>query len=655
MAESEQTFLFSKFQKTEPADFSELDLATDCKITYDQKNLYLRWEVEIDENFKAGNFTSRERQPEADYLALELITQNSDFAYGFMFFPLENKIDYVRDQNMATNISWDSRYQYSSQLSENLWIVQAVIPVNNLRFAPEPPHRWKIVLSRFLKQQEATYSAPAISTKMGKDYFRQASEIVIEEKFSRNLNLFLRPYYVGVVNLQNTEDYDSKYGCDFSIDPSASSKLKFTINPDFSDIPLDNATDIYNLKYPFALTENRYFFVEDINAFNTTKELFYSRRIMQPQYAVKINGNWDNFSFGLLSSRDKKITTYDDYYQQNITTNHDYFYNILAFKPSTENFSTEITLLNRMKDDYHNEVLHLKPHWEFAPGNTLWLESNFSYKDQNDANKQGNLSEFGYRYDSNLTSIEIILDRISPDYSADMGYIYETNVSNFNLEISRRLSLNKFKLRKLYTTAVFNNQTELDSQKNINRYAGFSATSSTDFNIALNLDFTLKDELYNDTFHQQYIYTAGAIWYNYKWFRPDFRLSKMEALVYELDATYEALWAQFAISSDLNKFSSFRLTSDHIQYQDLPNLPGLDEDYWLINFDADLAFSAKLAISTGLRLDTYNNEDKYGIFANLQWQLRDFYSLIIGYKSTPTHSADSANRQTIFIKNSLEF
>jgi len=312
-------------------------------------------------------------------------------------------------------------------------------------------------------------------------------------------------------------------------------------------------------------------------------------------------------------------------------------------------------LLNRMKDSYHNEVLHLKPVWEMAPGSTIWLESNFSYQELNENIKQGNLSELGYRYDSNQTSLEILFDRISSDYVADMGYIYETNVSNFNLDLTRRITLNKFKLRKLYTSASFYNQTELENNSNINRYTGVSATTSTDYNIALNLDFTLKDELYQDNFHQQYIYTFGAIWYNYKWFRPDFRFSKLNALVYELNETYKTHWTQFAISSDLNKYSSFRITTDHIQYQNLPDLPGVDSDYWLINFDADLAFSAKLAISSGLRLDTYNDENQLGIFANLQWNLKKFYSLVLGYKSTPTSSAETGNRNTLFIKNSLQF
>jgi hypothetical protein len=56
-----------------------------------------------------------------------------------------------------------------------------------------------------------------------------------------------------------------------------------------------------------------------------------------------------------------------------------------------------------------------------------------------------------------------------------------------------------------------------------------------------------------------------------------------------------------------------------------------------------------------LRLDTYNDENQLGIFANLQWNLKKIYSLVLGYKSTPTSSAETGNRNTLFIKNSLQF
>ena len=653
----ENQIYFDDFQKTEPADFTKLDKQTKCYISYDHNFIYLHWEASIDKNFQKGNFTSRERQPESDYLSCEIITQN-DFAYGFKFFPYKNKIDYVRKKDLSIEVSWNSKYSYESVFSDSLWIVDAKIPVNNFRFNGNSEQIWKIILNRYEKYSDATYSYPALSTNMGKSYFQNAQEILIKDKLARNLNIFIRPYLINNFNLQDSNSNDFDYGADFSLDPTASTKLKLSYNPDFSDVPLDTVTDIYNLKYPNSLTENRYFFIQDFNVFNATNDLFYSRRIMQPQYAIKFNGNWENFSFGLLSSKDTKITdTYatSDSTSFTYTTNDDDLYNIIAFKPKNDTFSSEITLLSRSNSDneYHNEVFHIKPVWEFASGNSVWLKSNLSYLSNSSNSKQGYNNAIGYNLDSHKNSLAINYEQTSKDYRAQMGLVYETNIETFKLDFTHRASFNKFKLRKIYSNFTFCSENSLDEHKNINRFISSSITSSTNYNFAVSLNSTIKDEFYINKFYDQYIVTISGIWYNYGWFVPDFRFSKLKALVYSEEKCFDMYWLQGAISSEINKFTSIRITSDHIQYLNTEEY-GFDDDYWLVNIDTDLAFSENFSCSAGIRLDTYNEDETIGSFINFQWKLLKHYSITSGYKSSPVQSSDK-NNQTIFIKNELLF
>jgi len=243
----EDQICFDDFQKTDPADFLKSDKQTKCYISYDHNFIYLHWEACIDKNFQKGNFTSRERQPESDYLSCEIITQN-DFAYGFKFFPYKNKIDYVRKKDLSIEVSWNSKYSYESNFSDSLWIVEAKIPVNNFRFNEDSNQVWKIILKRFEKYSDATYSYPAITTKMGKSYFQNAQKILIKGKLARNLNIFIRPYLLNNYNLQNSNSNNFDYGADFSIDPTASTKLKLSYNPDFSDIPLALEVKLYFLQ-----------------------------------------------------------------------------------------------------------------------------------------------------------------------------------------------------------------------------------------------------------------------------------------------------------------------------------------------------------------------------------------------------------------------
>jgi hypothetical protein len=653
----EDQICFDDFQKTDPADFLKSDKQTKCYISYDHNFIYLHWEACIDKNFQKGNFTSRERQPESDYLSCEIITQN-DFAYGFKFFPYKNKIDYVRKKDLSIEVSWNSKYSYESNFSDSLWIVEAKIPVNNFRFNEDSNQVWKIILKRFEKYSDATYSYPAITTKMGKSYFQNAQKILIKGKLARNLNIFIRPYLLNNYNLQNSNSNNFDYGADFSIDPTASTKLKLSYNPDFSDIPLDTVTDIYNLKYPNSLTENRYFFIQDFEAFNATNDLFYSRNIMQPQYAMKLNGNWDNFSFALLTSKDSKITdTYEtsDSTSYTYTTNYDDLYNIIAFKPKNDVFSSEIALLSRSnaENENHNEVLHLKPIWEFAPGNSIWIKSNLSYLSDLADSKYGYNNAIGYNLDSNENSLSLDYEQISKDYRARMGLVYETNIESFKLDYSHRTSFNKFKIRKINSRFIFCSENSFDEHKYINRFISGSITSYTNYNFAVSLKSTVKDEFYINRFYDQYIVTLSGIWYNFGWFIPDFRFSKLKALVYNEEKCFDMYWLQGAISSEINKFTSIRITSDHIQYLNAKNYY-FDDDFWLVNIDTDIAFSENLSCSAGIRLDTYSEDNTIGSFINLQWKLWEHYSITSGYKSSPDPFSNE-NKQTIYIKNELLF
>ena len=88
---------------------------------------------------------------------------------------------------------------------------------------------------------------------------------------------------------------ENDLGFDLSFRPNYATNVKFSFNPDYSDVPLDDESDIYNLKYTPTLLENRYFFIEDFNAFGIDNTMFYSRNILQPQYALKITGNTTQF------------------------------------------------------------------------------------------------------------------------------------------------------------------------------------------------------------------------------------------------------------------------------------------------------------------------------------------------------------------------
>ncbi len=101
------------------------------------------------------------------------------------------------------------------------------IPFKDMRFCGNPPYEWKIILTRYLQEDDEYYSVPFGTNKMGKDYFRTAFDVVINEELSKNKNYKITPYFMKKYDLlKETDSFDpDNVGLDFSYNPSSSSPL----------------------------------------------------------------------------------------------------------------------------------------------------------------------------------------------------------------------------------------------------------------------------------------------------------------------------------------------------------------------------------------------------------------------------------------------
>jgi hypothetical protein len=288
----------SDFVRISPDDSLSIPLQTDVWFWRDKENLFVLWEAEINENFEKGRFATTDEWVECDFLRIQIITDiNNYYAYMFCSFPLGNKYDGIRNSNLNFEYDWNSNYEYENIISDDLWKSTMSIPLKDLRFYGKPPYKWKIILTRYFEKANDFYSFPYGKIDMGKDYFRTAYDITINEELSQNKNYRITPYFIKKYDLmEETGSFDPEnIGLDFSYNPTSATKVKLSINPDFSDVPLDTEEDNFNVLYAPSFEENRYFFIEDLDVFGVSSNLFYTRHIMQPQYAVKLTGNSEKF------------------------------------------------------------------------------------------------------------------------------------------------------------------------------------------------------------------------------------------------------------------------------------------------------------------------------------------------------------------------
>ncbi len=648
----------SNFLCSVPPDSSSILLETNCWIWHDNKNLYFSWEAETDENFMIGKYSPNDVSAQADQLCIQIITdQINYYSYGFIANPLENKSDFVRSTLHFLDYDWNSNYEYSSTNLNSEWIVVMKIPFKDLRFNGEPPYNWKIILSRFLKNDDKYYTAPLLTTQMGKDYFRNAIDITINKEIRRDRNFYLRPFSIVKSDLINNDtkfNYES-FGLDLSVKPTSSSKLKFTYNPDFSDVPIDDETNNFNSKYASFYSENRYFFIEDLNALGVNSKLFYSRQIVQPDYAVKFTGRTDNLTYGVLSSKVKQVTL------DNIIVDSNDLYNIIAIKPSTDNFNFQFTLLNRMNKDYHNEVLHLKPSWEFRKNQYIWLDFNLSTKNtlENDTSN-GYFGIAGYDYRNNDYYFTMSATQMSKDYAVDMGKIYEDDYYgwNFNSTLNREFK-NKL-LRSIKSNIDASEEIDNKTSELLERYAHFDLCLNSSYHLDFELDCTSVKEFYSEKYFDKYQISFQTTWSKPKLFNAFVGINYVNYIIYALNNDYQGRYLQMGLRGIIYKYASYSISVDNMNYFNIPTVDNVDNNYWLANMDISFSFSNNLDLTSGIRFNNYEYYDQsqhIGLFSNLRWQFKKRSYVYLGYNSAndTINEVTEFSHQQAYLKISYSF
>jgi len=87
--------------------------------------------------------------------------------------------------------------------------------------------------------------------------------------------------------------------------------LNAAANPDFAEVESDAGQVVIDPRQALFFPEKRPFFLEGLDAFSTPHNLIYTRRIVQPDAALKLTGKVAGTSLGLLSAADDRSLSLD--------------------------------------------------------------------------------------------------------------------------------------------------------------------------------------------------------------------------------------------------------------------------------------------------------------------------------------------------------
>src|SRR5437763_15182147 len=100
-------------------------------------------------------------------------------------------------------------------------------------------------------------------------------------------------------------DHDIRGGVDGKAVFRNALTLDFTVNPDFSQVESDDPQVTINQRYEVYFPEKRPFFLENAAYFQTPYNLFFSRRIVDPEFGARLTGKLGQWALGVMATDDR--------------------------------------------------------------------------------------------------------------------------------------------------------------------------------------------------------------------------------------------------------------------------------------------------------------------------------------------------------------
>jgi hypothetical protein len=194
----------------------------------------------------------------------------------------------------------------SARVTDDGWSAEFKIPFKSLRFPVRDIQHWTVNFERFIfRLNETDYWTNVKREKITVfgDTFGKL-EGIKNIKGGKNIEVYP---YAGYRSSSSDDESDDKfaYGVDLKYGITSNLTMDFTSSPDYSDVESDPF--FYQVEpYEVNLQENRPFYYEASGYFSTTFNLFYSRRITDPELAVKVTGKEKGFSLGTLFAKNNK-------------------------------------------------------------------------------------------------------------------------------------------------------------------------------------------------------------------------------------------------------------------------------------------------------------------------------------------------------------
>ncbi len=237
-------------------------------------------------------------------------------AFVFESNPLGIQADALFTEQNGMDFSFDTVWSTWGRRTPFGYVVLMRIPFASLYFskaAPGAMRTWGIILQRSIAHTDESDFWPRSDPNIAGQLTQDAA-VEGFENIEHGQNLQFEPYAIARslrrLNTANSVNpyFENKHlqgysGLDAKFILHNSLVLDTTINPDFSQVGIDDPA-APNQRFPPFFPEVRPFFIENSSYFTTPISLYYTNKIVRPQYGARLTGKLGPWAMGVLDVDD---------------------------------------------------------------------------------------------------------------------------------------------------------------------------------------------------------------------------------------------------------------------------------------------------------------------------------------------------------------
>ncbi len=673
----------NNFHQYFPSDTTLAGQQTDIKMMYNGTTLYVGIKLDTEgDDYVIPSLKRDYRAGGNDNISLMFDTFN-DGTNAFLF----GMNPYgVRREALISNggsgpsgftTSWDVKWQGEAKVYDGYYICEIAIPLTSFKFK-QGEAKWRFNSYRFDMQTNETSTWMKIPQNQLVYSLAFMGDMVFEKPLGKSRTpMALIPYVNGIVgkDYDNNEDLSKfDFGGDAKISIGNGMNLDVTVNPDFSNVEVDNL--ITNVsRFEVSLPEKRQFFIDNSDLFGSfgnerDANPFFSRRIGIAQNAddetiengivggIRLSGKLNkNWRLGLLN-----LQTEEDE-ENEIPSNNNTVFALQKKMFSRSNLS--FIFVNRQsfgdydfleETDRYNRVVGLD--YNLASANNTWTGKFFYHKsfahDMGDRDASGGLD---LRYNSRLFNFGVRGNFVGNDFRSDLGYVRRQDIVAARPFVEFNFWPQKGKLNshgfRFSPNAIW--RPTLDYMNT--DYAIFSSwqakfKSQEEFSVRLFNRYTYLTDTFDPTGTDGGVELPANVGYYYTSYEMEFQSDRRQVFSYSVSPGYGDFYngTRFVLEGDMSlRLQPTMLLSLGLNYNSikLPQ-PYESEDLWLVSPKIDITFNKSVFWST---LIQYSNQlDNLGFNSRLQWRFAPLSDLFLVYNDNYFVNSFTPRNRSINLK-----